>query len=235
MITGHPPISFTRFCLAFPADERFAGLTQSPSIPPLKSGRTLSACSGHLEYTLYGLKSEPFPFTVKQELENIHLRNADGTLTRFDSVTVVGGKTCQGDELNQRVKDGLLTLDPITLGAWKKTDDKFELTENAGVRIIFERSEISHIPGAYSVVLSQLTKNIKLRIEHPDNIRHELKEWFDPRVGGFQPAAGGRYYTLDGVVLPGQSVNVQFWRKDDERPPSQTPAPTQPAKNSGGR
>lgn len=189
----------------------------------------------HLEYTLYGLKSQPFPFIVKQELENIHLKNADGTLPRFDSVTIVGGKTYQGDELQQRVKNGLLTLDPITLGAWKKTDARFELTENPGVRIIFERSEIIHIPGEYSVVLSQLTKNIKLRVEHPDNIRHELKEWFDPRVEGFQPAAGGRYYTMDGVVLPGQSVSVQFWRKDDEQPPSPAPTPTPPVKNSGPR
>jgi hypothetical protein len=130
------------------------------------------------------------------------------------------------------VKDGLLTLPPITLGPWKKTDANLELTENKGVTIIFERSEIINIPGTFNIVLSQLTKNIKLRIEHPNNIRHELKEWFDPRAQGFQPSAGGRYYTLDGIVLPGQSVSVQFWRKEDEQPPASAPSPPPPVKKS---
>jgi len=64
----------------------------------------------HLEYTLYGLKPQPFDYTVEQELENIHLRNSDGTLPRFDCVTIIGDKMIKGDELKGRVKDGLLTL-----------------------------------------------------------------------------------------------------------------------------
>ena len=182
----------------------------------------------HVEYTLYGLKPQPFNYIVKQELENIHLQNSDGSLPRFDRVAIVGGKTYQGDELNQLVKDGLLTLPPINLQAWKKTDAKSELTENSGVRLIFDRSEIISIPGTYTVILSNLTRDINLEIDHPDNIQHELKEWFDRGSKGFE-LTGGRYYTLNDIVLPGQSVSVQFWRQEPapkSTPPSRNPTRT---------
>ena len=165
----------------------------------------------HIAYDLYGLKPHAFDYTVRQALGNTHLHNKEGTLPRFERVTVVGGKSYSGNELNDLVKDGLLTMPPITLGPWKRTDARSELTENAGVRIIFERSEIINIPGTYNLVLAELTKGVKLEIEHSDNIQHELKEWFDSGSKGYQPAAAGKYYNLDGVVLPGQSVSIQYW------------------------
>ena len=185
----------------------------------------------HIAYDLYGLKSQPFDYTIRQALGNIHLRNAEGTLPRFDRVTVVGGKSYSGEELNSMVKDGLLTMPPITLKSWKKTDAKSELTENSGIRIIFERSEIINIPGTYNLVLAELTKGVKLEIEHSDSIQHELKEWFDSGSKGYQPAAGGKYYNLDGVVLPGQSVSVQYWLSDQPSITSSgSPASSSPAK-----
>lgn len=171
-------------------------------------------------YDLYGLKPQPFNYQIVQELENIHLQNAAGTLPRFDRVTIVGVHSYGSEELKGMVNNGRLTLPPITLNAWKKTDAKSELTENKPVRVIFERSEIINIPGSYTVIMSALTKGAELEIDCPDNIQHELKEWFERGAKGFE-SAGGKYYTLDGVILPGQSVSVQFWRSDL---PSQVPS-----------
>lgn len=172
-------------------------------------------------YDLYGLKPQPSVYTVRQELENIHLRSADGRLPRFDSV-LIADKMYTGDELNPMVKDGLLTLPPVNLNAWKKTDARSELSENSGIRIIFERTEIINIPGSYNVVLSELTKDITLEIEHPDSVRHELKEWFERGSQGFK-FLGGWYYKLNGIVLPGQSISVHFWRIDKPDPTSHVP------------
>lgn len=166
----------------------------------------------HISYDLYGLKQHPFDFIVRQELEHFNIQNANGTLPRFDSVTV-GDKVYKGEELNKLVPDGLLSLPPVTLNPWYGMDDNSKPPGNSGIRFIFERSEIVNIPGSYSTVLSQLTKGVRLEVEHPDNIVHKLKEWFDR---GGQPfrSAGDKYYNLEGMVLPGQGISVQFSRTD---------------------
>jgi hypothetical protein len=81
------------------------------------------------------------------------------------------------------------------------------------VHFIFERSEIIYIPGSYDVVLSELTKGIKLEIELPQGVTHRVKEWFD-RGGEQFRRVGEQEYVLEDVVLPGQSVSVQFFRSN---------------------
>lgn len=177
-----------------------------------------------IEYDIYGLKPQPFPYPIGQELENIHLQNADGTLPRFDNV-IIDGRPLSVDDLKKSVVDGKLNLPPVTLKPWKKTDEKSELTENTGVHVVFERSEILNIPGTYTVVVSELTKGAELEIDCPRNVQHQLKEWFDRGTQGFQPVGStfSYQYKLDGIILPGQTVSVQFWRPDA---PTFTPSPT---------
>jgi hypothetical protein len=168
-----------------------------------------------IKYTIYGLKSQPFEYSIQQELENMHLFNTAKKLPRFDRVTIVGAKVYEGIELEQLVKNGLLTLPLINLNEWKKTEPEYELQTNKGTDIIFERSEIINLPGAYSTVLSGLTKNIRLQIETADDIQFELKEWFVSNGKGFEKT--GNYFIYNGVALPGQSISVQFWRKSDTK------------------
>lgn len=164
----------------------------------------------HISYDLYGLKPHPFEFSVGQELEHYNIPNKDRTLPRFDSVTV-GTKTYRGDELQQMVKDGSIALPKVTINPWHEMGSHSPSQGNAGIRFVFERSEIINIPGSYSTVLSQLTKGVRLEVKHPSTMEHKLKEWFDRGGLPMQPA-GDNYYELDAIVLPGQSISVQFSR-----------------------
>lgn len=166
-----------------------------------------------ISYDLYGLKSHSFDFSVKQELENLNIQDAGKSLPRFDSVAV-GDKTYKGEELKRMInEDGLLTLPFVTLHPWAGLDADLRSATGPGVKFIFERTEIINIPGSYNTVLSQITKGVKLEIEHPeDYMGHRLKEWFDRGGQPFKPT-GDRHYSFDGIVLPGQSISVQFFAK----------------------
>lgn len=157
-----------------------------------------------ISYDLYGLKPEPFTFTVQQELDYFNMQNEKMRLPRFDSVTV-NSKLYTGEELNGMVKDGLLTLYPVTVQPWHKGD---------AVHIITERTEIINIPGEYNNTLSQLTKGVKLYIEAPPEIEYRLKEWFDR--GGQEFQVTGKYNVLHSIVFPGQSINIQFRRASNK-------------------
>lgn len=165
-------------------------------------------------YDLYGLKPEGFNFTVQQELENIYMRNEALNLPRFNSVTV-GNKLYTNDELKAIVEKGLLTLKDIPVKPWPRHDSDSSQSENTGIRIVTERSEIIYLPGTYNIVLSQLTKGVKVHIDSPPDIEHTLKRWFNRGGQDFQPA--GKYHNYSGIVLPGQSVSFQFRSLTDSK------------------
>lgn len=194
----------------------------------IQTDTSLPSCQALLKaeisYDLYGLKPEPFPFTVKQELDYFNMHNEKMNLPRFDSVTV-DNKMYKGEELNALIKEGLLTLPPVTVQPWHKGE---------AVHIVTERVEIINVPGAYSNVLSQLTKGVKLYIEAPPEIEYRLKEWFDR--GGQEFQVAGKYNFLHSIVLPGQSISLQFRRSSDKPvtsslKPSVSPRPLRPVRH----
>lgn len=176
----------------------------------IRQDNTLPAHQAIIEleigYDLYGLKPEDFKFTVQQELEHYYLRNEAKNLPRFDSVTV-GDKLYKDDELKGMVEKGLLTLKDITVKPWPRREEP-QMKQNSAMRIITERTELVYIPGSYNIVFSHLTQGIKVYIDAPPNIEHNLKQWFDRGGKDFQPA--GKYHIFDGIVLPGQSLSLNF-------------------------
>jgi len=191
----------------------------------IRQDNTLPAHQAIIEveigYDLYGLKPEDFKFTVQQELEHYYLRNEAKNLPRFNSVTV-GDKLYKDAELKGMVEKGLLTLKDITVKPWPKREDS-QTKQNMAVRIITERTELVYIPGSYNIVFSHLTKGVKVYVDAPPNIEHNLKQWFDRGGKDFQPA--GKYHIFDGVVLPGQSLSLNFKLLDK----TTTPAPKSPS------
>jgi hypothetical protein len=191
----------------------------------IRQDNTLPAHQAIIEleigYDLYGLKPEDFKFTVQQELEHYYLRNEAKNLPRFDSVTV-GDKLYKDDELKGMIDKGLLTLKDVTVKPWPRREDA-QTKQNSAVRIVTERTELVYIPGSYNIVFSHLTKGVRVYIDAPPNIEHNLKQWFDRGGKDFQPA--GKYHIFDGIILPGQSLSLNFKLVDKPA----TPAPKSPS------
>ena len=162
-----------------------------------------------ISYDLYGMETEPFDFPVVQELENQNVQNQDGTLPRFDRVTV-GNKTLKDEELKAKITDGTLTLPAEKLYPWPGLENSGS-KQGPPTHFIFERSEIVYVPGSYTVVLSQNTHGVKLEVEVPPDMKHKLKEWFERGGQHFEPA-GDKEYSFKDFVLAGQSISVQFSR-----------------------
>lgn len=185
--------------------------------PSLPSDQAL--IKSEISYDVYGLKPEPLSFSVQQELENIDLHNADNSIPRFDSI-LVGEKEYSGDELKKLSTDGLVTLPPVALQPWPR---EISDPHNKGIHMVFKRTEIINVPGQHVIVLSELTDRVKLIIDAPDfNIK--LKRWFDRRREDFK-AVGKSNFDFNGIVFPGQSINVQFnWQAAPPKQTSQKPA-----------
>lgn len=202
---------FKRELIRDNADFRF---TVVPD-PKLPKGQALLKVE--LSYDVYSLKPDgDRNYTFVQELENVRLKGQDkdgGLLPRFDEVSI-GDRVIKGDELSKLVKDGRFTDSQTTaLRSWPKRDANSGPNEKLGVRISTVRTEIVHVPGSFHVVLGEMTKETRVRVSTPDDIQHVFKSWFVRRGRDFRPEGKDQFF--DGIILPGQSISLQFWRKSD--------------------
>jgi hypothetical protein len=193
-------------------------------------------------YDVYSLRAGgDYNYQFQQELEhyNIKGKDRDGKeLPRFDTVSVSTRKTpYEGDELQKMVEKGSLKVtDKIVLKPWPKDDTSSAARQRAAVRITTRRTEIVYVPGSYNIVVAELTKGVRVRIiEYPDDICPEIKSWYQVKAQEFENVAKDEKYN-PGVILPGQSISLRFWKKPDcpDKAAGPTPAQTPKATADGG-
>lgn len=176
-------------------------------------------------YDVHSLKPEgDRDYTFVQELDNVWLKGKDKDgqeLPRFDVVSV-GDRVYRGNDLKGMVEQGLFKdKQPTPLKPWPPREVYAD--QRTGVRISSTRTEIIHVPGTYNIVLGELTKAIRVYVETPDDIQHKFKSWFQRKGHDFRPEGNDQYF--EGIVLPGQSISIQFWNRSD-RPPAASPTRT---------
>jgi hypothetical protein len=180
-------------------------------------------------YNVHSLKPEgDRDYKFIQELDNIWVSGKDkegGDVPRFDEVTV-GERIYRGDELKSMVTDGLFEDQRRThLNPWPQREVYAQ--HKTGVRIKTKRTELINIPGSYTLVLGELTKAIRVQAEVPPDMQYKFKSSFQRKGHDFRLEGTEQYF--DGIVLPGQSITLQFWDKSASLP-SARPLAAAPAR-----
>lgn len=195
-----------------------------------KEQAIIKADIGYDVYSLESLGTSGYKFV--QELEHFHIKGKDKDgkeLPRFDSVSSSAVKEpYEGERLQRMVCNGRLEVtDGIHLKPWPTREGAAESRERSAVRINVKRSEIVYVPGSYHIVLGELTKNIRVRVEEvPDDIEVEIKRSYDPKGKYFEQEGKDEMFH-SGVVLPGQSINLLIKKKEPGKP-SVAPTPCPP-------
>lgn len=186
-------------------------------------------------YDLYLVSSEEPQPPVQQAL-NYEMWDEELQLPRFERVRIITPKNpfqteevkIEGDVLHKvnEVYDGKGT---ITLQG--KYAVKFPPPEmNKPVRIITERYEIVNTPGQLSLTMGALTARVP-GIE-PHTITVHLMDRLDdvePRIETFwsghrfTPNADKSEWTFDGIMLPGQGLQIVFNVPRDKKSPARRP------------
>lgn len=193
-----------------------------------------------VSYYVYALPDGNRNFQFEQELENYHIRGRDalgGDLPRFDFVSI-DGETVEGDELRRLSVAGKFTAaKAVTLNPWPTSESATTPRELQGKRITAQRTEIVDIPGSYSLVLSELTKGIRVHIvDQPEGVEVTMKDWFTARGLKFEQEGKKEQYHA-GVLLPGQGIHLRLSLKEGaSRQPQPEPqaTPARPAGAAGG-
>jgi len=105
-----------------------------------------------------------------------------------------------------------LNLDPRKL----QNIDLPSPNDNRPINVLSERYEIVSTPGQYRLTVPVLVAKgpseahtINISIEGiPDDIEAEVTSFYNGL--NFKPDASKRNWTFDGVMLPGQGINVVF-------------------------
>jgi hypothetical protein len=184
---------------------------------------------GYDVYSLRTFGDKDYRFVQELESFNVRGKDKDGhELPRFEVVSIsTREKPYEGEELQKMVDKGHLKLaDPIYLKPWPNRNPGSEPKERSAVRITTRRAEIVNIPGSYNIVLGELTKGIRVRImDHPADVNVEIKRWYTSRAQEFEKEGKDERYH-PGVVLPGQSISLRFWKEESANAaPAQDAAP----------
>jgi hypothetical protein len=161
-------------------------------------------------YYLQGLHLKDRSIEVNHVLDD-YMPDEDAGLPRFDRI-IIGNEeytpsSFLGKDEKVRVSnDGNVKIDNM------KATLKLNLgsQEKPPIRIVTVRRELIYLPSMYDIVMSELTEGkITLTI---DELPENLEPAVEFRIGHpekITPSVGNQW-VFEGVMLPGQSINVRF-------------------------
>jgi hypothetical protein len=220
---------FKRDLIRDNTDIRFT-VTRDRTLPPYQALLTTEVA-----YDVYSLKPEgdryyKYPVSLDDTLKGKDENG--GELPRFDEVSI-GNRVLKGAELNNLIiAHGEFKDDKVTpLNPWPQKDG--DGGQKTGVRIRNVRTEIIYIPDTYTLTLGELTKSIRVHVQTEDGIEHKFKSWFQRNGDDFEPEGNEQYF--EGIALPGQSISIQFFNKQEQTaaPPKSLAAPPAQTKGNG--
>ncbi len=149
------------------------------------------------KYDLYNLKSEYSTVDVEHGLDS-HMRNDRLNMPRFEKVAING----EVQPLNKILQQSNIVLRGVELPS---------ATLKRPVQISTERYEIVGLPGTYTLVLPEIvTGPIKVSVVEPLPEGVEIEVQTGWSLHRFEPDANKRVWTLNGIMLPGQSIIMLF-------------------------
>ena len=146
------------------------------------------------EYDLTGLRSAHRRVELRHFLDSF-MSNPALNLPRFDQI-VIGDKVYKGNALKECIDNN---------GVFKKRLS-IEGREGKPIRIIVERQEIVYVPGAYNLIMGELTDGIRIHLEQiTEDI--ELEVNMKGRVDKIEEDG---FLHCRKFFLPGQGVEFRF-------------------------
>ncbi len=167
----------------------------------LTSGQMV-LCLEH-EYEVHSLRSKPVPVTILHYLDD-HVQCKDNDLPRFEQIEIVGRKDYSGDNLKEKIKKGVFSVD-LTLKPGEK----------GAVRVRTRRKEITYVPGSYNLIMGEICDGVTINLDQiPSDIVAHVHVW--PHTEKPIPLKLGP--TLDlfhrKILLPGQGCEFRFTPKN---------------------
>lgn len=146
------------------------------------------------EYDLAGLRSTHRRIELRHFLDSF-MSNTTLNLPRFDQI-VIGDKVYKGNALKDCI-DGA--------GVFKKRLS-IEGREGRPVKIVVERHEIVYVPGAYNLIMGELTDGIRIHLEQiTEDIEVEVN-----MKGKVDKLEEDGFLHCRKFFLPGQGVEFRF-------------------------
>jgi hypothetical protein len=204
----------------------------------LANGQTIvlpkckAVMSMRIGYDLYLVSSDE-PQTPVQQAVDYYMWDDELQLPRFESVTVstqidafhTKDETISGDELKQ-ISDGKGSI--ILEG---KHAIKFPPPEmNKPVRITTKRYELVNTPGDYNLTMGALTARVPSLEQHTITINFtggldDVEPNITTNWSGhkFTPNGNKSAWTFDGIMLPGQGIQIELVVPPDKKSPARAP------------
>lgn len=171
-------------------------------------------------YDLYPLTNESWNSSIQHQVDYEMFDNTLG-VPRFEKIKLTKQVTqweAQTEEFTgsalEQFSDGkgVINLDPRKL----KNIDLPSPNDNRPINVLSERYEIVSTPGQYRLTMPVLVAKgpseahtINVSIEGiPDDIEAEVNSFYTGL--NFKPDSSKRNWIFDGVMLPGQGINVVF-------------------------
>jgi hypothetical protein len=171
-------------------------------------------------YDLYPLTNESWNLSIQHQLDYEMFDKTLG-VPRFDRIKLTKQATqweaqteeFKGSDLDQFSDGkGTINLDPRKF----KNIDLPSPNDNRPINVLSERYEIVSTPGQYRLTMPVLVARgpseahtINISIEGiPDDIEAEVNSFYTGL--NFKPDPSKRNWTFDGVMLPGQGINIVF-------------------------
>jgi hypothetical protein len=147
-----------------------------------------------MAYSLENLRSHPKNVRVYHALDR-YMHESQSSLPRFTSIKI--------DDVSGKIPHDAAPFDQHVDLAPRGTP---------GRDIVIQREELISVPGAYILVMSELTDFTRLEVsELPEGLKMQLSCFPDPDVN-FSHA--GRVVSIDRRLLPGQCVELRFFPND---------------------
>jgi hypothetical protein len=171
-----------------------------------------------LSYDLYRVSSQE-PQTPIQQAVDYEMWDEELRLPRFESVTVITQVNPLRVETVEYRGEKLKEISTDEKGFKLEGEHEVKFPEEARlfVRIVTERYELVDIPGNYNLTMGALTARVPENIgEHTITLTINRLDDVEPEIttnwGGhvFTHNADKSVWTFDGIMLPGQGLQVTF-------------------------
>lgn len=146
------------------------------------------------EYDLCGLRSTPRRIELRHFLDSF-MNDAASKLPRFDQI-VIDDKVYKGDALKECIDNK---------GVFKKKLS-IDGREGTPIRIVVERHEIVYVPGAYYLIMGELTDGVRLHLEQ---ITAEIELEVNMK-GQVTKLEEDGFLHCRKFFLPGQGIEFRF-------------------------
>jgi hypothetical protein len=154
-----------------------------------------------VDYDLCGLRSKPESVSISHYLDD-HIECKKNDLPRFELIEIENGPVYQDDSLKEKVDRGKFSVDILLKSRYERQQH----------HINTKRKEITYVPGSYILIMGELTRGVKFKLESlPAGIDAYLHLWphTDKPVQLIVGKTNNDFNKK--VLLPGQGCEFRFY------------------------